>query len=96
MKTDQLYIEDRPDYFSGNLVNILKFKTSNLKLDKKHGKIFIFILLVMFITIKKHRHCGSIIFINQQSVWVYIRKIWCKILDHSQRRCSAENICTKK
>ena len=31
METDQLYI----DYFSGNLVDILKFKTSNLKLDKK-------------------------------------------------------------
>ena len=35
MKTDQLYIDDRRDYFSGNLVDILKFKASNLKLDKK-------------------------------------------------------------
>ena len=35
METDQLYIEDRSNYFSGNLVDILKFKTSNLKLDKK-------------------------------------------------------------
>ena len=35
MKTDQLYIDDKRDYFSGNLVDILKFKASNLKLDKK-------------------------------------------------------------
>ena len=35
METDQLYIEDRSNYFSDNLVDILKIKTSNLKLDKK-------------------------------------------------------------
>ena len=35
MKTDQLYIDDRRDYFCGNLVDILKFKACNLKLDKK-------------------------------------------------------------
>ena len=33
MTTDQLYIDDRHDYFSGNLVDILKFKASNLNLD---------------------------------------------------------------
>ena len=38
MTTDQLYIDDRHDYFSGNLVDILKFKASNLNLDKKTWK----------------------------------------------------------
>ena len=38
MKTDQLYIDDRRDYFSGNLVYDLKFKASNLKLNKKIWK----------------------------------------------------------
>ena len=35
MTIDQLYIDDKRDYFFGNLVDILKFKASNLKLDKK-------------------------------------------------------------
>ena len=47
MKTDQLYIEDRSDYFSGNLTDIIKFKVSNLKLDKKTWKDLDFISLVM-------------------------------------------------
>ena len=48
METGKLYVEDRSNYFSGNLVDILKFKTSNLKLDKKtwEGLDFYFIRYV--------------------------------------------------
>ena len=35
MKTNQLNIKNRPYYFYNDLINILNFEASNLKLDKK-------------------------------------------------------------
>ena len=35
MEIDILYIKNRSEYFSENLIDILNFKTSDLKLDKK-------------------------------------------------------------
>ena len=64
MKTDQLYIDDRRDYFCGNLVDILKFKASNLNLDKKTWKDLDIYFIGYVSDDKKHSHCGSIIFIN--------------------------------
>ena len=36
MEIDILYIKNRSEYFSENLIDILNFKTSDLKLDKKN------------------------------------------------------------
>ena len=49
MKTKQLNIKDRAYYFYNDLINVLNFEASNLKLDKKHGKTLIFILLAISI-----------------------------------------------
>ena len=49
MTTKQLNIKNRTYYFDNDLINILGFEANNLKLDKKHQWIFIFITLVMLI-----------------------------------------------
>ena len=51
MTTKQLDIKNRTYYFFNDLINVLNFKPINLKLDKKHGKTLIFIILVMLIKI---------------------------------------------
>ena len=71
MKTDQLYIDDRRDYFCGNLVDILKFKACNLKLDKKHEKTLIFISLVMLAMIKNIVTVGQL-YLSINKVFGYI------------------------
>ena len=47
MKTDHLHIEDSSYYLGGELIDILDFDRANLKLDKKTGKILLFITLIM-------------------------------------------------
>ena len=49
MPKRQLNLENRSYYFYNDLINVLNFEASNLKLDKKHGKILIFIMLAMLI-----------------------------------------------
>ena len=51
MTTKQLDIKNRTYYFFNDLINVLNFEPINLKLDKKHGKTLIFIILVMLIKI---------------------------------------------
>ena len=48
MKTRQLNIKNKT-YFYSDLINVMNFEASNLKLGKKHGKILIFITLVMLL-----------------------------------------------
>ena len=52
MKTDHLNIEDSSYHLGGELINILDFDRSSLKLDKKIGKILLFITLIMLTKIK--------------------------------------------
>ena len=52
MKTDHLYIEDSSHHLPGDLIDVLNFDRSNLKLDKKPGKILLFIILIMLAEIK--------------------------------------------
>ena len=47
MTTKQLNIKDRTYYFYNDLINVLNFEASNLKIDKKNRKTLIFITLVM-------------------------------------------------
>ena len=49
MTTRQLNIKNGSYYFYTDLINVLNFEASNLKPGKKHGQIWIFILLVMLI-----------------------------------------------
>ena len=49
MPKRQLNLENRSYYFYNDLINVLNFEANNLKLDKKHGKILIFIMLAMLI-----------------------------------------------
>ena len=51
MTAKQLNIKNRTYYFYNDLIIVLNFDPSNLKLDKKHGKTLIFIILVMMIKI---------------------------------------------
>ena len=51
MTTKQLDIKNRTYYFFNDLINVLNFEPINLKLDKKHGKTLIFIILVILIKI---------------------------------------------
>ena len=47
MATKQLDIKNRTYYFYNDLSNFSNFSMNNLKLDKKHGQILIFIVLAM-------------------------------------------------
>ena len=47
MTTRQLNIKNRSYFFYSDLINVLNFEASNLKLDKKHGKTLIFIMLTI-------------------------------------------------
>ena len=48
MTTRKLDIKNRTYCFYNDLINLSNFSINNLKLDKKkHGKILIFIILVM-------------------------------------------------
>ena len=47
MTTKQLNFKNRTYCFYNDLINVLNFEASNLKLDKKHGKTLTFITLVM-------------------------------------------------
>ena len=49
MATKQLVIKSKTYYFYNDLINVSNFEPGNLKLDKKHGKILIFIILPMLI-----------------------------------------------
>ena len=49
MTTGQLSIKNRSYYFYSDLINVINFEASNLKLDKKHGKILTFTTLIMLI-----------------------------------------------
>ena len=50
MTTRQLNIKDRTYYFCNDLINVLNFEATNLKIDKKKvGKTLIFIILAMLI-----------------------------------------------
>ena len=51
MTTRQLNTKNRSYYFYNDLINVLNFEASNLKLDKKTHWVETFILLVMFIKI---------------------------------------------
>ena len=51
MATKQLDITNRTYNFHNDLINLSNFSISNLKLDKKHGEILIFIILAMLIKI---------------------------------------------
>ena len=48
-----LYIDEKSYHFSDNLVDISKFDQSDLELDKKGGKILIFITLIVEIVVLK-------------------------------------------
>ena len=47
MAVRQLNIKNKTYYCYNYLINALNFEPINLKLDKKHGKALIFIILVM-------------------------------------------------
>ena len=47
MAVKQLNIKNRTYYFYNDLINALNFEPNNLKLDKRHRKTLIFIILVM-------------------------------------------------
>ena len=49
MTTKQLNIKHRSYCFYNDLINVLNFEASNLKLDKKHSKVLIFIMLPIMI-----------------------------------------------
>ena len=49
MSTKQLNIINKTYYFYNDLINIINFEASNLKLDKKNQWVLIFITLVMLI-----------------------------------------------
>ena len=51
MATKQLDIKNKSYYFYNDLINLSNFSVNNLKIDKKHGKTLIFIILVMLIKI---------------------------------------------
>ena len=53
MTAKQLNIKKRTYYFYNDLINALNFEPNNLKLDKKHGKTLIFVILVMLIKISQ-------------------------------------------
>ena len=53
MEVKELNIKNRTYYFYNDLINDLRFEPNNLKLDKKHGKTLIFIILVMLIKINQ-------------------------------------------
>ena len=53
MAVKQLNIKNRTYYFCNDMINVLNFMPINLKLDKKHGKTLIFIILVMLIKINQ-------------------------------------------
>ena len=62
---DHLYIENRSHYFSGNLINILNFKASDLKLDKKTMKdLDIYFINYVDNNTNIHRQHKSVISIN--------------------------------
>ena len=62
---DHLYIENRSHYFSGNLINILNFKASDLKLDKKAMKdLDIYFINYVDNNTNIHRQHKSVISIN--------------------------------
>ena len=45
MTTKQLDIKNKSYCFYNDLINLSKFSANNLKLDKKHGKTLIFIIM---------------------------------------------------
>ena len=47
MTTKQLDIKNKSNYFYNDLINLTNFRMNNLKLDKKHGEILIFIIFAM-------------------------------------------------
>ena len=47
MRTKQLDIKNKGFYFYNGLINLSNFSMNNLKLDKKHGRTLIFIILAM-------------------------------------------------
>ena len=49
MTTRQLNIKNKTYYFYNDLINVIYFEASKLKIDKKNGKTLIFITLVMLI-----------------------------------------------
>ena len=51
MTTRQFSIKDGKNYFCNDLINVLNFEASNLKLDKKYGKTLIFTMLATLIKI---------------------------------------------
>ena len=53
MTAKQLNIKKRTYHFYNDLINALNFEPNNLKLDEKHGKTLIFIILVMLIKISQ-------------------------------------------
>ena len=53
MAAKELNIKNRTYYFYNDLINALHFESNNLKLDKKHGKTLILIILVMLIKINQ-------------------------------------------
>ena len=53
MSTKQLNIKSKNYYFYNDLINLGNFSMNNLKLDKKHGKTLIFIILAMLTKINQ-------------------------------------------
>ena len=53
MSSKQLNIKNKIFYFYNDLINLSNFSMSNLKLDKKHGKTLIFIILAMLTKINQ-------------------------------------------
>ena len=47
MTTKQLNIKNRTYYFYNDLINIKNFDAKNLRLEKKHQWVLVFIMLVM-------------------------------------------------
>ena len=47
MTTKQLDIKNESNYFYNDLINLTNFRMNNLKLDKKHEEILIFIIFAM-------------------------------------------------
>ena len=60
MTTKQLNIKNKTYYFYNDLINITNFEASNLKLDKKHQWVLIFITLFVYVDKKSEWGVDSV------------------------------------
>ena len=70
METNNLFVKDSSHYLDGDLIDILDFRSDDLKIDKKTGKILLFIILTISVAVL--RNSIWIIAVN----CIYFRRKW--------------------